>query len=117
VTELDSLVFEDSNVVVLGATNHVEKIEPDLLRPGRIDRLIYINLPTEVDRKEIINLLILNSQIRQDNITEYFTKNSDGFTGSALKECFRKACLFAIQRDSVAPILTKADIDSALEFQ
>lgn len=98
-TEMDGFV-DSSGVIVVGATNRVEILDSALLRSGRFDRRIYIDLPDFEERKKIIELYLRGKNHTVD-IAEV-AKQSVGFSGAALASLVNEASLNALRRDSDA---------------
>lgn len=96
-TEMDGFV-DSSGVIVVGATNRVEILDSALLRSGRFDRRIYIDLPDFNERKKIIELYLRGKNHSVD-IAEV-AKQSVGFSGAALASLVNEASLNALRRDS-----------------
>ncbi len=103
-TEMDGFV-DSSGVIVVGATNRVEILDSALLRSGRFDRRIYIDLPDFEERKKIIELYLRGKNHSVD-IAEV-AKQSVGFSGAALSSLVNEASLNALRRDSY--IITNED--------
>ncbi|KAG0227814.1 hypothetical protein BGX31_006843 [Mortierella sp. GBA43] len=84
-------------VVILAATNHPEAIDLSILRPGRLDRLVYVPPPSFDERVTILGILKKSTRI-SDNIDLKMVGNlTNNFTGADLKALVRKAGLFAIK--------------------
>lgn len=96
-TEMDGFV-DSSGVIVVGATNRVEILDSALLRSGRFDRRIYIDLPDFHERKKIIELYLRGKNHSVD-ISEV-ARQSVGFSGAALSSLVNEASLNALRRDS-----------------
>lgn len=96
-TEMDGFV-DSSGVIVVGATNRVEILDSALLRSGRFDRRIYIDLPDFEERVKIIELYLRRKNHSVD-ISEV-AKMSVGFSGAAIASLVNEASLNAIRRDS-----------------
>lgn len=96
-TEMDG--FEDSRgVIVVGATNRIEVLDSALLRAGRFDRRIYIDLPDFSERKKIIELYLKDKQHMVD--IDEIARQSVGFSGAALASLVNEASLNALRKDS-----------------
>ena len=88
--------FEDnSGVIVIGATNHAEVLDPALLRSGRFDRKVYLELPNFSDRLRILKAHFKNKQCEID--FNLVAKNSVGFSGAALATLANEAALYALK--------------------
>ncbi len=110
-TEMDGL-SEIKNVFVLAATNRPDMIDPALLRPGRIDKIIEIPMPDETTRKAIFAVHTKRMPLAKDVSLEELSKQTDNYTGAEIENIVREAGMGAIraQRD----IVTKQDFNLAL---
>lgn len=88
------------NVFVIGATNRPDQIDPALLRPGRLDQLIYIPLPDEASRLSILKATLRKSPIAPDVDLAFLAKSTHGFSGADLTEICQRCCKLAI-RESI----------------
>ena len=84
-TEMDGMNAK-KNVFVIGATNRPDQIDPALLRPGRLDQLIYIPLPDEGSRNSILKATLRKSPVAADVDLEFLAKSTKGFSGADLTE-------------------------------
>jgi transitional endoplasmic reticulum ATPase len=107
-TEMDGMNAK-KNVFIIGATNRPDQIDPALLRPGRLDQLIYIPLPDEPSRLSILQACLKKSPVAPDVDLSFFAKNTHGFSGADLTEICQRAAKLAI-RESI-----DADIRAARE--
>ena len=98
-TEMDGMNAK-KNVFVIGATNRPDQIDGALLRPGRLDQLIYIPLPDEASRRAILKSALRKSPISPDINLDFMAKGTHGFSGADLTEICQRACKFAI-RESI----------------
>lgn len=98
-TEMDGMGAK-KNVFVIGATNRPDQIDPALLRPGRLDQLIYIPLPDEPSRLAILKAALKRSPLAPDVDLVYISKVTNGFSGADLTEICQRACKLAI-RESI----------------
>ncbi|KAJ3278477.1 AAA ATPase cdc48 [Borealophlyctis nickersoniae] len=98
-TEMDGMNAK-KNVFVIGATNRPDQIDPALLRPGRLDQLIYIPLPDESSRRQILRAALRKSPVSSGVDLDYMAKNTNGFSGADLTEICQRACKLAI-RESI----------------
>ncbi|HOT94752.1 MAG TPA: CDC48 family AAA ATPase [Methanoregulaceae archaeon] len=130
-TELDGLE-ELKNVVVLAATNRPDMIDPALLRPGRLDRHLYVPPPDEEGRKKIFQVYLgqAGDLLAGDIDVDALVARTDGFVGADIEALVREAKLAAMREfisvmkdktdqeraDAAANIrLTRAHFDAALE--
>jgi ribosome biogenesis ATPase len=98
-TEMDGL--EDrKQIFIIAATNRPDIIDPAMLRPGRLDKLLYVPLPEKNDRISILETLIRNLPIEKDlNLIEVFDNEKlNGFSGADLAALVREAQLNALKR-------------------
>ncbi|MCP4970911.1 MAG: AAA family ATPase [Arcobacter sp.] len=113
-TQMDG--FEgDSSIIVIAATNKIEVLDEALLRAGRFDRRVFINLPNIEDRKKILELYLHNKHYEFD--LDKLALETSGFSSAALSTLVNEALLNMIKRD--AKVLENVDIDLAkykLEF-
>ncbi|KAL2914028.1 AAA ATPase cdc48 [Polyrhizophydium stewartii] len=98
-TEMDGMNAK-KNVFVIGATNRPDQIDPALLRPGRLDQLIYIPLPDEASRLSILKATLRKSPVSQAVDLDFMAKATHGFSGADLTEICQRACKLAI-RESI----------------
>ena len=105
-TELDGI--EDlKGVVVLGATNRLDRLDPALLRPGRLEFLVELPTPDAAARRAILAVQTRRMPLAKDVKIEALVESSDGFVGADLESLCRQAALFAI-RELVEPKNGKA---------
>ncbi len=98
-TEMDGMGAK-KNVFIIGATNRPDIIDPAVLRPGRLDQLIYIPLPDEKSRMNILKAALRKSPIAKDVDLTFLAKSTHGFSGADLTEICQRACKLAI-RESI----------------
>ncbi|KAG1144708.1 hypothetical protein G6F37_003147 [Rhizopus arrhizus] len=97
-TEMDGMNAK-KNVFVIGATNRPDQIDPALLRPGRLDQLIYIPLPDETSRLSILTATLRKSPVSPDVDLSILAKHTQGFSGADLAEICQRAAKLAIRED------------------
>ncbi|KAG0950372.1 hypothetical protein G6F57_000873 [Rhizopus arrhizus] len=97
-TEMDGMNAK-KNVFVIGATNRPDQIDPALLRPGRLDQLIYIPLPDETSRLSILKATLRKSPVSPDVDLGILAKHTQGFSGADLAEICQRAAKLAIRED------------------
>ncbi|MCQ8893993.1 MAG: CDC48 family AAA ATPase [Methanolinea sp.] len=96
-TMMDGLE-ERGQVVVIGATNRVDAIDPALRRPGRFDREIEIGVPTEPDRVEILKIHTRGMPLAPDVNLDGLAQQTHGFVGADLAALAREAGIRALRR-------------------
>lgn len=94
-TEMDGFA-DSSGIIVIAATNKVELLDPALLRAGRFDRRVYVDLPTPSEREAIIQKYLKPIPHHLD--TEMIAGNTVGFSGAALAALVNESALHALRR-------------------
>ncbi|CUM46619.1 Cell division control protein 48 [Debaryomyces fabryi] len=111
-TEMDGMNAK-KNVFVIGATNRPDQIDPALLRPGRLDQLIYVPLPDEVARLSILQAQLRNTPLEPGLDLLEIAKITNGFSGADLSYIVQRSAKFAIKDSIEAHIrLQKSKADS-----
>ena len=95
--EMDGLE-ELNNVVLIGATNRPNLIDPALLRPGRLDELIYVGTPDTAGRRRILAIHTEDMPLADDVDLESLAQRTERFTGADLEDLVRRAGLTALRR-------------------
>jgi transitional endoplasmic reticulum ATPase len=95
-SELDG-VEELSNVLILGATNRLDIVDPALLRPGRFDLILEIPLPDLEGRKEIFEIGLRGRPISKDVRAKDLASETEGFTGADIQAVCRRAVMEALR--------------------
>ncbi|KAK4487541.1 hypothetical protein RD792_005815 [Penstemon davidsonii] len=95
-TEMDGMNAKKT-VFIIGATNRPDIIDSALLRPGRLDQLIYIPLPDEDSRHQIFKACLRKSPISKDVDLRALAKYTQGFSGADITEICQRACKYAIR--------------------
>ncbi len=112
-TEMDSIP-PHGDVFVIGATNRPDLLDISLLRPGRLDLLIYIRPPDLKAREEIMRIITQKMPTAKDVSIEEVAKKTEGYSGADLEAVCREAGIGALRRSESSPIVTQADFESAL---
>ena len=112
-TEIDGLITLQ-NVVVIGATNRPDILDPALLRPGRFDRRIYVPPPDYEARLEILKIKTRNMPLAEDVNLEELAKRMEGYSGADIDSVCREAALNALRRDINAKEVTLKDFEEAM---
>uniref|UniRef100_UPI00358F4AA0 transitional endoplasmic reticulum ATPase-like n=1 Tax=Myxine glutinosa TaxID=7769 RepID=UPI00358F4AA0 len=102
-TEMDGMGTK-KNVFIIGATNRPDIIDPAILRPGRLDQLIYIPLPDEKSREAILTANLRKTPVSRDVDLQYLAKMTNGFSGADLTEICQRACKLAIRESIEADV-------------
>ncbi len=106
-TELDGME-ELKDVVVIAATNRPDMIDPALLRPGRIERHIYIPPPDREARKEIFRIHLRGKPLAEDVSIDELAEKTEGYTGADIEAACREAGMLAI-REAIKPGISKEE--------
>ncbi|MGM0590394.1 MAG: CDC48 family AAA ATPase [Halobacteriota archaeon] len=113
-TELDGLE-EMGDVMVIGATNRPDMIDPALLRSGRFDRLVLIGEPSEEGREEILKIHTQRSPLAPDVSLREIAEITGGYVGSDLESICREAAIEALREDDDANEIEMRHFRKALE--
>lgn len=109
-TEMDGFGANEG-IIVIAATNRPDVLDPALLRPGRFDRQVQVNLPDMKGREEILKVhakgKIFAKSVELHNIAE----RTVGFSGAELENLLNEAALLAVRREK--PAITMSEIDEA----
>jgi transitional endoplasmic reticulum ATPase len=111
-TELDG-VEPMRDVLVLGATNRPELIDPALLRPGRLERLVYVPPPDADARAEILRAAAKNTPLADDVDIAALARELDGYSAADCAALVREAALTAMRESLEAAVVTAAHLATA----
>ena len=111
-TEMDGFGANEG-IIIIAATNRADVLDPALLRPGRFDRQVTVNLPDVKGREEILEVharnKILDKNVKLSNIA----KRTPGFSGADLENLLNEAALLAVRRNK--EFSTMSEIDEATD--
>ena len=85
-------------IVMMAATNRPDILDPALLRPGRFDRQIIVPLPTQGERKDILEVHFRDKKIDDDVDLDVVARGTPGMSGADLSNLVNEAALFAVRR-------------------
>jgi transitional endoplasmic reticulum ATPase len=121
--ELDG-IDDLKGVLVLGATNRPDMLDPAVLRPGRFDEVVEIPIPNSMDRREIFDVHLRNKPVAPGINRSELASRTEGFSGAEIASVCSKAALGAIRRaiaqmenkppDKVKVMIEPKDIETAL---
>ncbi|XP_008847447.1 ATPase family protein 2 homolog isoform X1 [Nannospalax galili] len=114
-TEMDG-IEQLKDVTVLAATNRPDKIDKALMRPGRIDRIIYVPLPDAATRREILNLQFHSMPISNEVDLDELIFQTDTYSGAEIIAVCREAALLALEEDIKADCIMKRHFTQALSI-
>ena len=110
-TEMDGFQASEHPVVVIGATNHVDKLDPALLRPGRFDRHVAVDPPDRTGRRAIIAVHAQGKALAPDIDLDGLAEHTAGMTGADLANILNETVLEAARRHAGAA--TDEDLENA----
>ncbi len=111
-TEMDGFGANEG-IIIIAATNRPDVLDPALLRPGRFDRQVTVNLPDVRGREEILAVHAKN-KILADGITLHnLAKRTPGFSGADLENLLNEAALLAVRRNKEK--ITMSEVDEATD--
>lgn len=121
-SELDG-IEELKGVLILGATNRPDMIDPAMLRPGRFDLVLDVPAPEEAARRDIFSVHLRDKPIRSKVDLDKLARETEGFTGADIESVCNQAALHAVRRtvqsgaqdDLISLAVESADIRLALE--
>ena len=111
-TEMDGFAT-NSGVIILAATNRAEILDRALLRPGRFDRQIFLDLPDVNGRKEIFNVHLKPIKITTDLDIDFLSKQTPGFSGADIANLCNEAALIAARKNKT--VVEKQDFLDAVD--
>lgn len=99
-------------LVVLAATNRPDVLDPALLRPGRFDRKIFLDLPTVSEREEILKIHLRNKKVGKVDVKQ-IAERTPGFSGADLANLCNEAAIFAARKNKSQ--IEQEDLNAAIE--
>ncbi len=111
-TEMDGFA-SNSGVIILGATNRADVLDRALMRAGRFDRQIAVELPDMKERKDIFNVHLRPLRLKDDVDPDFLAKQTPGFSGADIANVCNEAALIAARRDK--KLIEKDDFLSAVD--
>lgn len=101
-----------SSIIVMAATNRADILDPALMRPGRFDRQIYVNVPDVKGREEIFKVHSRNKPLASDINFKSLARLTPGFTGADIENILNESAILAARADR--KIITMKDISEAV---
>ena len=111
-TEMDGFGTE-SNVIVIAATNRADVLDKALMRPGRFDRIIHVDLPELNERKEIFAVHLRPLKLGEDVEIDFLAKQTPGFSGADIFNVCNEAALVAARKNK--EVVEKQDFLDAVD--
>ena len=109
-TEMDGF-GENEGIIIIAATNRPDVLDPALLRPGRFDRQVQVNLPDKKGREEILAVHARNKIFSKNVNLSNIASRTVGFSGADLENLLNEAALLAVRKNKKA--ITMSEIDEA----
>jgi cell division protease FtsH len=109
-TEMDGFGANEG-IIIIAATNRPDVLDPALLRPGRFDRQVQVNLPDQIARKEILEVHARNKIFSKNVELKNVATRTVGFSGADLENLLNEAALLAVRRNK--DFITMSEIDEA----
>ena len=97
-TEMDGF-GQNEGIIIIAATNRPDVLDPALLRPGRFDRQVTVNLPDVRGREEILGVHAKNKILAEGITLKNLAKRTPGFSGADLENLLNEAALLAVRRN------------------
>lgn len=99
--QMDGMSVNDEiRCLIIGATNRVDILDPAILRPGRFDRQVRVDLPDKVGRRHILDLHTRNKPLADDVSLDQIAQDTFGFSGAHLESLTNEAAILALREDS-----------------
>lgn len=111
-TEMDGFGANEG-IIVIAATNRADVLDPALLRPGRFDRQVTVDLPDVREREDILKVHAKNKVLAPAVSLKNIAKRTPGFSGASLENLLNEAALLAVRRDKDS--ITMSEIDEATD--
>ena len=111
-TEMDGFGTNEG-IIVIAATNRADVLDPALLRPGRFDRQVTVNLPDIKGREEILAVHAKNKKLAPSVTLKNLAKRTPGFSGADLENLLNEAALLAVRNNKEQ--ITMKEIDEATD--
>ena len=111
-TEMDGFGANEG-IIIIAATNRADVLDPALLRPGRFDRQVTVDLPDVRERTEILEVHARDKILDKTIKLEFIAKRTPGFSGAGLENLLNEAALLAVRRNKNS--ITMSEIDEATD--
>ncbi len=115
--EMDGLRSDErARLLVIGATNRDDMLDPALLRPGRFDRIVSVDLPDKAARLSILKLHCRNKPLREDVDLDQIAQESFGLSGAHLESVTNEAAILALREDqpTISSLHFKEAVDKVM---
>jgi cell division protease FtsH len=112
--EMDGFEQQENPIIIIGATNRSDVLDPALMRPGRFDRKITIDAPFKKDRIKILKVHLKKVKTSFDLDVEKIAQGTTGFSGAQLAQLVNEAAILAVRQGQ--RFITMSHIDQARDF-
>jgi len=104
-----------NDILVIGATNRPDLLDPALLRPGRFDKVLLVGAPEEEGRLQILKIHTKNMPLAKDVVLGDLAKKTTGFTGADIEAFVREAAMIALRESKETKQVKNKHFDEALK--
>jgi vesicle-fusing ATPase len=112
--EMDGLsVDEDIRILLIGATNRIDILDPAILRPGRFDRVVQVDLPDKEGRRQILHIHTKNKPLAEDVDLDKLAQETFGFSGAHLESLANEAAILSMRQGK--NVIDSSHLREALE--
>ncbi len=111
--EMDG-IEESTDIVIIGATNRPDMLDPAILRPGRFDRVLLADAPDKESRLEILKIHTKAMPLAKDVDLKNLAEKTDGYAGADIESLAREAAMLALRKDINAKIVGKKHFEEAM---
>lgn len=111
----ENLQIESYEVVILAATNRPDMLDQALLRPGRLDRLLYLPLPSFEDRGEIFKVHLAQENLEHELDISTLVRDTEGYSGADIAALCQEARYIALEGDLNASKVSTVDFYKAMK--
>ncbi|MFH0808423.1 MAG: CDC48 family AAA ATPase [archaeon] len=113
-TEMDGL-DTSANILIIGATNRPDILDPAILRPGRFDRIVYVPVPEKEGRLQILKIHTEKMPLDKLVDLEKLSEETEGYTGADIESLTREAAMLALREDIETKKVKKEHFIKAME--
>jgi transitional endoplasmic reticulum ATPase len=113
-SEMDG-IDKSAGVIVVGSTNKPDLIDPALMRPGRLDKIIYVPPPDYNERMEVVHVHLQGRPVKGDIDLAEIAKKTERFSGADLANLVREAATIAVRREMMTQIQSPITMDDFLQ--
>lgn len=103
----------DTNVIIMAATNRPDVLDPALMRPGRFDRRVVLEMPDVKERQQILEVHVKNKPLEKNVDLERIAKTTPGFSGADLQNLANEAAILTARQDRKK--ITQEDFNKSIE--